>query len=261
MRPVGGRWLVFMRVGIGSICVAAAADLPHIGRWKLNPDRSDFGGLTLAFESAPAGALRGSVNGGPYNTFSVDGRDVPTHSGYTSSWRQLDARTWSSTTKLNGVVISTDQFQLSGDDRTLNYMSTGTQPDGKSLTTRLTYVRTSGTAGLIGTWKAAAMPQGEQEIEFLRWGEQGLTLRTTNATCDAQLDGKDYRLTGTTMPAGATLSFTQTGPRSILLLQKQSGRLVSQSTLTVSADDRTLTETVLGADAGRTRATKVYERQ
>jgi hypothetical protein len=251
---------VFMLVGI-SICAAAAADLPHVGRWRLNPARSDFGGLTLAFESTAAGAVRGSVNGGPCNTFSFDGRDVPTHSGYTSSWRQLDARTWSSTTKLNGAIISTDRFQLSGDDRRLSYTSTGTQPDGKSLTTRLTYVRTSGATGLIGTWKAAAMPQGEQEVEFLRWGEHGLTLRATNATCEAQLDGKDYRLTGPTMPAGATLSLTQTGPRSILLLQKQSGRLVSQNTLTVSPDGRTLTETVRGTDAARTRATKVYERQ
>src|SRR5215470_9340878 len=119
MRPAGHPWLVFMLAVMLSAGVRAGTDLPHIGRWRLNTARSDFGGLTLAFASAPAGAIRSSVNGGAFQTISLDGRDVPTHSGYSSSWRQLDARTWSSTTKLNGTVLSADRFQLSDDENTL----------------------------------------------------------------------------------------------------------------------------------------------
>jgi hypothetical protein len=261
MRPVACRWLVFVLAGIFTIGVCAEAELPHIGRWRLNPARSDFGGLTLAFASAPAGSLRSSQNGGPYHTISLDGRDVPSHSGYTSAWRQVDSRTWSATTKLNGAVISADQFQLSDDDKTLTLTQTSSQPDGTSSVNRLTYVRTTGKTGLLGTWKARTMSQREEAIEFLRQGERGLTLRTATATCEARLDGRDYPLVGPTMPVGATASFRQTGPRSVLLLQKQSGRLVYKSALTVSPDGRTLTETVLATDTGRTQATKIYERE
>jgi hypothetical protein len=261
MRRVSRSWLVFMLAGIFTAGVYAGADLPHIGRWRLNPARSDFGGLTLAFASAPAGFIRSSQNGGPYHTISLDGRDVPSHSGYSSAWRQLDSRTWSATTKLNGAVISADQFQLSDDEKTLTYTSTGTQPDGTSLVNRLTYVRATGQSGLIGTWKARTMSQPEEAVEFLRQSERGLTLRTATASCEAQLDGRDYPLIGPTMPAGATVAFRQTGPRAILLLQKQSGRLIYKSTLMVSPDGRTLTETILATDTGRTKATKVYERE
>jgi len=261
MRAAGHRWLVFVLASTLSVGVRAGADLPHVGRWRLNPARSDFGGLTLAFAPAPGGALRSSVNGGEYHTISLDGRDVPTHSGYSSSWRQLDTRTWSATTKLNGAVISTDRFQLADDDKTLTLTSTGKQSDGKPFTNRLTYVRTTGRTGLAGTWKARTVAQDEEPIEFLRRGEHGLTLRTANATCEAALDGKDYPLTGPTMPAGATLSLTQTGPRSILLLQKQDGRVIYKSTSAVAADGRTLTETILDVASGRTKATKVYDRE
>jgi hypothetical protein len=261
MRRVSRSWLVIILAGIFTAGVHAGPNLPHIGRWRLDPARSDFGGLTLAFASTPAGFVRISQNGGPYHTISLDGRDVPSHSGYSSSWRQLDSRTWSATTKLDGAVISVDQFQLSDDDRTLTATFTSTQPDGTSSVTRLTYVRTTGKTGLIGTWKAMNVSQRDEAIEFLAPSERGLTLRTATASCEAQIDGRDYPLIGPTMPAGATVAFTQTGPRAVLLLQKQSGRIVYKSTLTVSPDGRTLTETVLATDTGRTKATKVYERE
>ena len=230
---------------------------PILGRWKLNATKSDFGGLTMAFAPAPASALRQSVNGGAFHTIALDGRDVPTHSGYTSAWRQLDDHTWSATTKLNGRVISVDELQLSADNHTLRL----TQSDGKSSTNTLIYTRTSGTTGLRGTWKAGAVSSGEQVIEFARRGGDGLTLRTSSSSSDARIDGKDYPLTGPQMPAGATLSFTQTGQRSIVLAQKQNGRLISKSTFSVSSDGKVLTETVVNTDTGKTRATKVYERQ
>jgi hypothetical protein len=261
MRRGSRSWLVFMLAGIFTAGVYAGADLPHVGRWRLNPARSDFGGLTLAFASAPGGFVRISQNGGPYHTISLDGPDVPSHSGYSSSWRQVDSRTWSATTKLNGAMISADQFQLSDDDKTLTATFTSPQPDGTSSVNRLTYVRTAGRTGLIGTWKAKTMSQREEAIELLSQSEGGLTLRTATASCEAQLDGRDYPLVGPTMPAGATMAFSQTGPRAVLLLQKQSGRLIYKSTLTVSPDGRTLTETILATDTGRTKATKVYERE
>lgn len=244
------------------ICLSAAVDLPHLGRWKLNPARSDFGGFTLAFAQAAPGTLRSSVNGGPFSTCNVDGPDAPIHSGYTGSCRQLDARTWSSTTKLNGTVISTQEIQLSRDDHTLIVTMNDTRADGRTSRNRLTYTRTSGTKGLVGTWRAAAVSDSEQVIEFVRNGDVvTLIVRATNARCEARLDGKDYPLTGPTMPAGATVSLAQTAPRELLLIQKQNGRVIYKSTSTVSMDGQTLTESVLEIEGTAKKATKVYERQ
>jgi hypothetical protein len=115
------------------VCVSAAVDVPHIGRWKLNPAKRDFGGLTLTFAATAPGTIRRSLNGGSFSTSRLDGKDVPIHSGYTSSSRQLDDHTWSSTTKLNGAIVSTEQIQLSRDDHTLVVTSTGTQRDAGRL--------------------------------------------------------------------------------------------------------------------------------
>jgi hypothetical protein len=262
MRPVSRRSPLVIAACIGAVHLSAGADLPHIGRWKLNPAKSNFGGLTLTFAATAPGTIRRSLNGGPFSTSSLDGKDVPIHSGYTSSSRQLDDHTWSSTTKLNGAVISTDRIQLSEDNQALVVTSTGTQPDGKSFRNRLTYTRTSGKTGLVGTWRAAAVSESEQVIESVRRAD-GVTLivQATKATCEARIDGGDYPLKGPTMAAGATLSFTQTAVRSIAQVQKQNGRVIARSTLTVSTDGTTLTESVLAADGNSTQATKVYDRQ
>ncbi len=63
------------------------------------------------------------------------------------------------------------------------------------------------------------------------------------------------------MPAGATVSLAHSGPRSILLVQKQSGRVIYRSTLTVSADGKTLTESVSDIDGAAKKITKVYDRE
>jgi len=262
MRTVSRRVLVVIGACISAVCVSAGTDLPHIGRWKLNPAKSDISGLTLMFAVTAAGTIERSVNGGPFSATTFDGKDVPIHSGYTSASRQVDDHTWLSTTKLNGAVISTERLQVSRDNRTLVVTSTGTQPDGKSFTSHLTYTRIAGTTGLVGTWRATAVSEGGPVIEFVRRGG-GVTLiiHATNATCEANLDGSDYPLTGPTMPAGATLSLTQTAARFLTLLQKQDGRVVARSAMTVSADGKTLTESVFESDGTTPRMTKVYDRQ
>ncbi len=243
-----------------AVSLSAGTDLPHIGRWKLNPAKSDVSGLTLMFASSALGTIERSVNAGPFSTTTFDGKDVPIHSD-TSASRQLDDHTWSSITKLNGAVISTEQLQVSKDNQTLVVTSTGTQPDGKSFKNRITYTRAFGRTGLVGTWRAKAIDEGEQIIEFVGRGDGILLIiHATNATCEANLDGSDYPLKGPTMPAGATLSLTQTAPRSISLVQKQNGRMVAGSVMTVSADGKTLIESVFAND-WTPRMTKVYERQ
>ena len=253
-------WVIACFAGVGLI---ATVDVPHVGRWKLNPARSDFGEVTLAFAQAPSGSVRISVNGGPFSTSPLDGQDRPTHAGYTSSWRQLDDQKWSAVTKLNGQLVSTNQFQLSSDRHTLTMTSTGPRTDGTTFHDTLTYVRTSSGSDLTGLWKGKnAPPSQEQIIEFVRRDDDGLTLLlpAIHGRCEAKLDGRDYPLTGPTMPSGASMSLARTGPRSIRMVQKQGPQTISTSTLTVSSDGKTLTESVLGRENSLTMK-KIYDRQ
>jgi len=253
-------WVIACFAGVGLI---AAVDVPHVGRWKLNLARSDFGEVTLAFAQAPPGSIRISVNGGPFSTSLLDGLDKPVHSGYTSSWRQLDGETWSAVTKLNGQLVSTNQFRLSSDHHTLTMTSTGPRTDGTTFHDALTYLRTASGSDLTGLWKGKnAPPSQEQIIEFVRHDDDGLTLLlpAIEGKCEAKLDGRDYPLTGPTMPSGATMSLTRTGPRSIRMVQKQGPATISTSTLTVSSDGQSLTESVLGR-ANSLTMKKIYDRQ
>ena len=248
---------------LSAVCVSAAVSPPIFGRWKLNASKSDLGQLTLAFDPAPAGAVRRSVNGGTFFTFTLDGRDVPIHSGYTSAWTQEDEHTWSAVTKLNGKPVSIDRLVLAADNRMLAVISTGFQPDGTTFNDNITYARASGSSGLVGTWTVKNAVPREQSIEFVRRGDDGVTLSLpdTRAKCDAKFDGKDYPLVGPAMPAGATMAMTPTGAESVLLVQKQGSRVIARSRLTISADGSTLTESLLGVDSDAATATKVYEKE
>jgi hypothetical protein len=255
--------VVFLALVVSAVCASAAASPPIFGRWKLNASKSELGEITLAFEAAPAGAVRRSVNGGMFYTFTLDGRDVPIHSGYTSAWTQEDDHTWSAVTKLNGKPVSIDRIVLAGDARTLVVISTGFQPDGTPFNDNLAYVRASGSSGLVGTWKTKSALAREQFIEFSQRGDDGVTVKVpeTQTKSDAKFDGKDYPLVGPTMPSGATMAVTSSGTASVLLTQKQGSRVVARSRLTVSMDGSTLTEYVLGADSDTTTAKKIYEKE
>jgi hypothetical protein len=142
--------------------------------------------------------------------------------------------------------------------------STGTQPDGKPLDETVTFDRRSGTSGLIGTWRAKSLTITDQVLELAPSGADGVTIKllAVNGICNARFDGKDYPLTGPTMPASTTLALRQTGPRSIKLTQKQDGKTIYASTLTVSGDGRALTEAATaGVGPAARKLTKVYDRQ
>jgi hypothetical protein len=258
--PVAGVLLVLLVVCSADVLAGISPSL--FARWKLNVAKSEFGGLTLTFTPATANSVRRSVNGGTFYVFTLDGRDVPIHSGYTSAWTQVNDHTWSVTTKLNGEPVSADRLELAADDQVLTVTSTGVQPDGTRFRDTLTYTRAAGRSGRVGAWKAKTAAPQTYSIEFVRGDANGVTVRllAMDAVCEARFDGRDYPLIGAAMPLGATLSLTQTGPRAIVLIQKQGAQVISKSRLTLSKDGTTLVESVVGANGSTATATKVYER-
>ena len=71
----------------------AAADAPYIGKWKVNPAKSDFGETTITYAQLPSGEMECTAEGQTYK-FKLDGKDYPAIFGMTAAWKSIDASTW-----------------------------------------------------------------------------------------------------------------------------------------------------------------------
>jgi hypothetical protein len=247
---------------VGTGLTAAAAENPFAGTWKLNPAKSKFTGDTMKFAQTPSGRIRFSASGLSY-TFKTDGKEYPDVFGGLVTWKQLDDHTWQATYKLKGTLISTDTSALSADGKTMTVVSRGTRPNGQSFEDTTVYERISGNAGLLGKWKDKEVKiSAPTTFQIASAGADSIafTFVDFKANCKAGFDGKDYPLTGPTVPSGVTLTLKNTAPRSLEILSKQHGKPLFKNIYTLSEDGRTLTA------AGRPVAvdepyTAVYERK
>ena len=240
----------------------AAADLPYAGKWRINLAKSDFGETTISSAQTGAGQMQYTADGMSY-TFRMDGKDYPSLFGRTAAWKQIDANTWETIGKLNGKVLSTITRKLSANGATLTEEAKGPKPAGGSFDDTTVYQRASGGPGLPGKWKTKNVKSRSPNImELAASGPDGLTLRIVDyqAVSDAKFDGKDYPVTGPTIPPGMTLAIQKTSPRSFEMTEKQNGKPLYKSTFAVSADGKMLTET--GSAVGVSeKYTAVYDRQ
>jgi hypothetical protein len=242
--------------------VVTAAESPFVGRWTLNLQKSQFTGTTMTFEQLPSGEMRTTSAGQSY-TFRPDGKEHPALFGSTAAWKQIDANTWESTYRLKGTVLSTDTLRVSADGATLTVSSKGTKPDGAPFETTAEYQRVTGTSGLEGQWKTTKVAMNSPEImEIAPSTGDGIlwTFPAFKVTADLKFDGKDYPVTGPTVPANFTIALTSKGPRSFEMIEKADGKVVYRGTYTLSDDGRTLTA-VFTPEGTSEKVTAVYDRQ
>jgi hypothetical protein len=257
-----------MRINVGlGICFAAAvtlaaADLPYAGKWKANLAKSDFGQTTITYEQMSGGEMKATIDGQSY-TFKMDGKDVPTPWGTTAAWKAVDGNTWETTDKTNGKVVGTDVSKLSADGKSLTVDSKMMNADGGSHTDIVDLRRVSGGPGLAGKWQTKNIrSSAPSTLELAASGADGLRFTFVNegSVCDARFDGKDYPATGPIWPSGWTCSIAKNGARAFDITWKKDGKPMYKSTMTASADGRTLTETG-GAIAASEKIKAVYDRQ
>lgn len=240
----------------------AAADAPYMGKWKLNPVKSDFGATTITFTD-DGHRFEFSADGLSYK-FKIDGKDYMALMGTTAAWKEIKPNdTWETTNKLAGRLVSTDTVKVSADGKTLTIESKGTKPNGEKVDDVTVYERVSGGPGLAGKWKTKNVKiTSPSVLEFAPNGADGITMTLTDikAVCNAKFDGNDYPATGPTVPPKLTMSFKQAGPRAFETTTKVDGKPLFVSTSTVSEDGKTLTE-VGGAVGVNERFKAVYDRQ
>ncbi|MBZ5728511.1 MAG: hypothetical protein LAP87_26455 [Acidobacteriia bacterium] len=248
--------LLFLAAG-----TLAAADPPYMGKWKLNPVKSDFGATTITF--AQDGQLMEFSADGMSYKFKIDGKDYIALMGATAAWKEIDPHTWETTNKSAGRLVSTDTIKLSADGKTLTIESKGTKPNGETAADVTVYERVSGGPGLAGKWKTKNVKiTSPSVLEFSPNGPDGITMAITDikAVCNAKFDGNDYPVTGPTVPPKLAMAFKQAGPRAFETTTKLDGKARYVSTSTVSEDGKTLTE-VGGAVGISERFKAVYDRQ
>jgi hypothetical protein len=232
-------------IGLCAWALASAADAPYAGKWKMNAAKSDFGESTVTYEKLAGGEIKATADGMSY-AFKTDGRDVKTPWGGTIACKEIDAKTWEVTEKINGKVSATSTLKLSADDKMLTMDSKRVKADGGVSNDSMSFQRVSGGPGLFGKWKTKNMKTSSPEtLTLTPKGADGLTLSFGNegGVCDAKFDGKDYPSKGTMWPPGWTCAVAKNGARAIDLTWKKDGKDMYKSTMTASADGKTLTET------------------
>src|SRR5712691_13066499 len=146
------RILVFFALLSLSSASALAADDSFVGKWKLNPDKSQFNGLQYKIEDAGGGQYR-FIFGDDVETLTLDGKGHLTKYGDTWSIKTTGPSGWESITKRDGKVTQKSKWTISEDGQTFIWNDENMRPDGSTGRTEVTFKRTGGTSGLAGTWE------------------------------------------------------------------------------------------------------------
>jgi hypothetical protein len=247
--------------GLISAC-ALAADDSFIGKWKLNPDKSQFNGLTYQIEDAGGGQYR-FVFGDDVETMTLDGKGHVTKYGDTWSIKTTGPNSWESTTKRDGKVTATSKWTVSEDGKTFTTMDENMRPDGSTGRSEATLKRTAGTSGLAGTWESVSVKiMSPLSIEVAKWHKDGYSLKNPayKQHLHFKLDGKDYTPTGPRVAKGTTVSASKTDDHNMELTYKLQGKTTETDRWELSADGKTVTQTVTYPGVSKPEV-HVYDRE
>ena len=237
------------------------ADSPFEGTWKLDPAKSHLAGDTMALEDAGGGSIKYTDSDQSY-TFKPDGSPFTTPTGSDRTFSKNADGSYTVTVKLHGTLLRTNTWTPSSDGKTMTVESKGTKPNGDTFDDTTTFVRTAAAgSGIIGEWKSTKVKlSSPNSIKIDTNGDDvTLTILGTKATTQAKWDGKDYAVTGPTVPDGITLALTKTGPASFTLVQKSKGKVLATLHYHVAADGKSMiTRGVNGA--GKEPFTEVWEK-
>jgi len=246
-------------IALATVSFLAAADATYLGKWKLNPAKSQLTGETVSIEQSPSGGMR-YVSAETAYDFKLDGKEYPTPGGSMAAWKEAGPDTWDVTIKTNGQLVATIQLTVKGD--TLTSMAHRPKAGGGMLMDTSTLKRVSGGPGIVGKWKSTEVKQSASALEISSDGPDSLTLTVPEfgLACMAKFDGKDYAMTGPQAAPKEKYSFKKTGANSFQMTEKIDGKAVYVDKFTVSADGKTLTDD--GTPISRKEPTKaVYDRQ
>lgn len=248
-------------VSVIALASSVSAQSPFDATWTLNQEKSDFTATTMTIEDAGSGAIKFVSPAFTY-TVKTDGTKTETPSGATVAIQKQADGSYHQTEWLKGKELSQSDWKLSGSDNTLTVHEFGTRPDGEKFDDTTTYTRTSGSTGLVGTWKTTSVKLGNPQTFTMKMGpgdQMTWDIPAIKATWKGKTDGSESRPTGPTVPDALTLAVTRQGPRAIALTEKLKGQTIFTGTYTVSDDGKSMT--FQGKNAKGETIKEVWERQ
>ena len=253
-------WLVVF------VCAAAsgsrAADDAFVGKWKLNPARSQ---LTDQMKVAAVGPNKYAFtfSGDNVETIVADGTDQQALFGTTLAVIVDGDHNWKIVRKTNGHTDIIGLWKLSDDGNTLTDNFTSYHADGSTFNLHYIYKRTAGTSGFPGTWESTTQDVNSSfEMQIARYQENGLSLiyPAADVTKNLNFDGKDYPNKTAKPVPGYTSSSHRMNPDSFELVDKISGKKLNTQKFELSADRKTLT--VTGSVPGQSKPNiQVFDRE
>lgn len=240
---------------------ARAGDDSFVGKWKLNPEKSQVSGLTYKVEEAGNNQYK-FIFGDNSETVTF-GKEHLTKYGNTWLITKSGPNAWKWTTRRNGKVIADATWTFSEDGATSTYVSTETRPDGSTSRLENKLKRTAGTSGLVGTWESTELKIGSPTtMGIAKWQSDGysLTDSTYKERIDFKLDGKEYADKGPRVANGTTVSGKQIDDHHIELTYKLKGKTTETDRWELSTDGQTLTDTVMFSGQSKPEV-DVFDRQ
>ena len=222
-----------------------AANDPFVGKWKLNPSKSE---LTDHMKVDALGANKYALDlgGGTAENVVADGTDQPGLDGTTVSITVEGSDTWKVVRKKDGRTLITGIWKLSEDGKTLRDAFTANQPNGSTFSHDYVYKRAAGSAGFPGTWESTREKVDSFEIQLRPYEGDGLSFMNPGQdfTKNMKFDGKDYPNQGPTVAPGYASSGRRVNERTLEMTDKKSGKIIATQQIKLSPDLKTLTMTV-----------------
>jgi hypothetical protein len=243
----------------GPLC---AANDPFVGEWKLNPSKSKLTDQ-MKVESVAGNKYAVDFGGGSAEMIAPDGTDQPGLARTTLSITIEGPDSWKVVRKQDGRILLTAYWKLSKDGNTLTDDYTQFGPNGSSTNVKYVYNRTAGTSGFAGTWESTSETLNSvYVIKVQPYEGDGLSFiySSQGVTKNVKFDGKDYPSVGPNAPPGSTSSARRVNEHTLSITGKINGKVAGTQETTLSADGKTLTQTIHAA--GRTAPNiLVFERQ
>ena len=242
------RYAVCALVSMAALFAATAshAQSPFDGTWKTDLSKTKFSPKPLTFYIS-AGWYH-CVSCSPAFDVQADGQDHPVagQSYDTTSVTIVDAHTISDVTKKGGAVDFEQTRTVSADGKTLtvktvNHPLNGGQPSTFESTATRSGKAPSGVHAASGDWIIVKQSGGGDALltTYKTSGDEITMSDPTGAGYTAKLDGNDYPVHGAY--GYDAVSLKKINAHTFEETDKRDGTVVDVSTLTVSANGKTMT--------------------
>lgn len=250
-------------LGVACSIPAFTADNPFAGKWRLDPVKSSYPGLTLTYTKLENGSYHFAAEGGPSFDIGFEGKEYNVGQGYTISQTTDGENAWNSVWKHNGEITSKDRGEISPDNKTLTITQNRVRPDGSIGTSVSVLTRVSGTTGPNGTWKQIKQTNELYTLEISSRSEGRIhwEIPEYKEIIEGKWDGSDLPDTGPIVTPKSTEAITVVSPTKITYTDKTDGKPYKVGARTISGDGKMLTDESWAPGKEAEKSTEVFIRQ